>query len=71
MLPPVLGVEGSYLRLQELAAALEEVSSNGANISFDLIGFDMCLMAQFETAASIKDYADVVVGSQALELERL
>ena len=59
--------EFGYLRLQDLAAALEEVSSNGANTSFDLIGFDMCLMAQFETAASIKDHADVMVASQALE----
>ena len=33
----------------------------------DLVGFDMCLMAQMETAAEIADLAQVMVASQALE----
>jgi len=61
------GAEFDYLRLQDLVTALEEASSNGTNSSFDLIGFDMCLMAQFATAASLKEHADVMVASQALE----
>jgi len=33
----------------------------------DLVGFDMCLMAQMETAAALTDLAEVMVASQALE----
>ena len=33
----------------------------------DLVGFDMCLMAEMETAAEIADLAQVMVASQALE----
>ncbi len=32
-----------------------------------LVGFDMCLMAQLETAAEISDVAEIMVASQAIE----
>ncbi len=34
---------------------------------WDIIAFDMCLMAQFEVAAEIHDLTDVMVASEALE----
>ena len=34
---------------------------------YDILGFDACLMATFETAISVKDYADYMIASQDIE----
>ncbi len=56
-----------YFHLQDLSDALSQAAIGRERLPFDLIGFDMCLMAQFETATAVKTYADVMVASQALE----
>jgi hypothetical protein len=48
---------------QAIAGALKDTGRN----RLDLVGFDMCLMAQLETAAEIADLADIMVASQAIE----
>ncbi|MBU4448258.1 MAG: hypothetical protein KKD99_06705, partial [Proteobacteria bacterium] len=48
---------------QGISAALKDTGLK----KLDLVGFDMCLMAQMETAAEISDLAQVMVASQALE----
>ena len=56
-----------YFHLQDLSDALSQAAVGRARSPFDLIGFDMCLMAQFETATAVQTYADVMIASQALE----
>jgi hypothetical protein len=51
-----------YLYMDEMEQALKD-----ANIHFDLIGFDECLMAMAEVAYEIKDFADVMVASEEEE----
>lgn len=54
------------LSLPEIATALNTVThANGKR--FDLIGFDTCLMATIETAATISPFADYMVASEELE----
>ena len=48
---------------QGISAALKDTGLK----KLDLVGFDMCLMAQMETAAELSDLAQVMVASQALE----
>ncbi len=50
------------LEPSELSGAL---SRQGAH--FDLIGFDACLMATNETAATVRDYADYMLASEEIE----
>ena len=38
-----------------------------ANVKFDFIGFDACLMANLETAIAVEPYADYLVGSEETE----
>lgn len=54
--------------LGELRSALSSVYGDKiAKKPFDIIGFDACLMATADTAASIAPYADYMVASQELE----
>ncbi len=46
----------------ELRSALEK-----HNAHFDVIGFDACLMATNETAALMKDFADLMLASEEIE----
>lgn len=55
------------LTLPELRTAITGALQNVGLKKIDLIGFDMCLMAQMETAYELKDLADVMVGSEAIE----
>jgi hypothetical protein len=48
---------------QGISAALKDTGLK----KLDMVGFDMCLMAQMETAVEIADLAQVMVASQALE----
>lgn len=56
-----------YLTLGELRAAIEQALQATAVARLDLIGFDMCLMGQLETAYELADVARYMVASQALE----
>lgn len=50
------------LTLKELDAALAT-----ADVSFEFIGFDACLMATYETAYIVRQYASNMIASQELE----
>ena len=50
------------LGLDELVAALSR-----ANLKFDFIGFDACLMASLEVALLLEPYADYLISSQETE----
>lgn len=58
--------EMDSLSLTELDQALDAVRSNMTD-SFEWIGFDACLMADYETASVIAKYADTMIASQELE----
>lgn len=55
------------LSVVELGAAVREGLTKAKLEKLALIGFDMCLMAQLETAYEIRDLAEVMVASQAVE----
>lgn len=57
------------LTLEELQLALETVYGEGdpLNPSFDIIGFDACLMATIDVASVCYGYADYLVASQEYE----
>lgn len=60
---------GNYLNNQNLESAFGEICSRILkNKKFDLIGFDACLMSMIEVAEIFEKYADVMVGSQEVEL---
>lgn len=50
------------LSLQDMYAALAD-----ADVHFDWIGFDCCLMGNLETAYALRKYADYMVGSEESE----
>lgn len=53
-----------YLSLREIAWGLERYQKMNPGFHLDLIGFDACLMATYELAASISPYADFMVASE-------
>lgn len=56
------------LELAELSSALDNaLSATPGREKLDLIGFDMCLMAQVEVAEAVADHAEVMLASQAVE----
>ena len=59
---------GNYLTNQKLEFALNEICSKHLHGKFKLIGFDACLMSMLEIGNLIKDYAEIMVGSQEVEL---
>ena len=56
---------GDNLNAKELPDALKEVTAKLGK--FELIGFDACLMANFETAQAISPYGKAMVASEELE----
>lgn len=60
---------GHFLTQKKLREALAIISKKGLDgKKLDLIGFDACLMSMVEIASSIQEYAQVMVGSQEVEL---
>jgi len=56
------------LELDELSRALDNaLSATDDRGKLDLIGFDMCLMAQIEVAEAVAEHAEVMLASQAVE----
>jgi hypothetical protein len=53
------------LTMPEVRQAFENAA--GAGCSFDLIGFDECLMAMIENAYQVHEFGDVMVASEKLE----
>lgn len=63
----VAGGGHDYLTLDELALGIKAGLEGTGIDKLDLIGFDMCLMAQLETATALSDVAHYMVASQAIE----
>jgi hypothetical protein len=63
------GIPGGHdkLTLPKLRQAISEALAKVNLQKLDLIGFDMCLMAQLETASELSGLADAMVASQAVE----
>jgi len=60
---------GNYLTSQEIDDALHTIRTNSLNgQKFSIIGFDACFMQMAEVAHIIKKHADIMVGSQEVEL---
>jgi hypothetical protein len=59
--------DGDALALPELSAALQTARDRSGYGTFDLIGFDACLMAQLDVLAAIAPYGQVAVASAELE----
>ena len=58
---------GTYLTNQKLIYALNAITKQ-TNSRFDIIAFDACLMAMLEVGDLLAPFADIMVGSQELEL---
>ena len=60
---------GNYLTNQKLVRALSEIHTRVLkNKKFAMIGFDACLMSMLEVASQVKEYAEIMVGAQEVEL---
>lgn len=58
----------NMLRLNDLRQAFSDVyGDNPAEPPYELIGFDACLMASYETAASLEGYTRYMVASEEME----
>lgn len=55
------------LTLPQLAAGIRGALGRAGRESLDIVGFDMCLMAQYEVALELQGLTDVLVASQATE----
>ncbi len=59
-------IANSWMSIPSLGGALSEITSYLGR-RLDVIGFDACLMAMFEVAYELKDYAYFMVGSENWE----
>ena len=68
---PGVGADGSadndQLTLEELHQGIADGLDGGGLDKLDLVGFDACLMATYETASTLQDVADRMLASQELE----
>lgn len=56
--------KNDWLTVQEFDTALQTCSFS---YSFDFIGFDCCLMSNYETALVVSEYSDCMIASEDLE----
>ena len=68
---PGVGADGSFdndqLTLEEMHQGIADGLDGGGLDKLDLVGFDACLMATYETASTLQDVADRMLASQELE----
>ncbi|MDO4961147.1 MAG: clostripain-related cysteine peptidase [Eubacteriales bacterium] len=55
--------ERDHLSVPDLAYALKS-----SGVHFDLLGFDACLMADFDVLYNLRSYADYIVASEEIEM---
>ena len=56
-----------FLNLSEIREALSGYQKKNPGFRLELVGFDACLMATYEVAATVCEYADYMVASEELE----
>ncbi len=59
---------GHYLTNQDIDMALNHICTTILKQKFSIIGFDACLMSMIEVSQIVKNYSDIMVGSQEVEL---
>ncbi len=60
---------GNFLTEQKLCSALKTITQQALHEKkLSLVGFDACLMSMIEVASALKDYVEIMVGSQEVEL---
>jgi hypothetical protein len=68
---PGVGADGSsgndQLTLQELHDGIAEGLDTAKVDNLDILGFDACLMATFETASTLQDVSKMMIASEELE----
>jgi hypothetical protein len=57
---------GDWMTMADLTTALS-VAKSGTGVTFSMLGFDSCLMADTEVAYQVKNYANVMVASEQTE----
>ena len=63
------GYDTKYPRLGSMALAKIDRALTTADVQFDFIGFDACLMANTETALMLTEHADYLIASEEAERE--
>ena len=61
------GHNDDYLTLYEVYSALYSYEEKNPGFRLDMIGFDACLMATYETAAHVWEFADYMIASEEVE----
>jgi hypothetical protein len=61
------GVEMDMLTLAEMKSGLTQGMAATGLSRFDIIGFDACLMATYESVVTFRDFADYLLASEELE----
>lgn len=60
-------ITGESLDMKEIYAAFQQVSQNANYRKFSMVGFDACLMADYEMAVHLQPFADVMIASEETE----
>ena len=61
------GYDEKYKNSGSMSLAGIDTALKNSGVTFDLVGFDACLMATVETALMLSDYADYMIGSEEVE----
>lgn len=59
--------QNSFLKMDEVHVAMSNAFGDRAFKYFDIIGFDACLMANFNVASLLSPFADYMIASEELE----
>lgn len=59
--------EGKMMAVQQIGAGIQQGLAKAGRERLDLVGFDACLMATFEVAATLAPYAEYLLASEELE----
>jgi hypothetical protein len=61
------GYDEKYPRAGSMSLAQIDKALTNADVTFDFVGFDCCLMATTETALMLTEHADYMIGSEEAE----
>ncbi len=60
-------ITNQSLDMKEIYAALQQASKHANYRKFSMVGFDACLMADYEMAVHLQPFADVMIASEETE----